>query len=325
MKYVVGLVLLLSALAAGNPVLVTFVNEFGFDGDGLGWVELHAEPSAGDVDMTGWLLTTSTSICTLAYYLPVDGFLIVDSASLAGGQYGRGTFRLNPAGDHITVLTDEQYSDEVEFPLLPAGQGRAPTPPNGGSVSVLNVSGAWMQTINWYIDSTPTPEQDNDDYSTVTGVVTWASGRGFYEVDVVASGPMGSTYCALSASGQTYETPGLGAGRYAVTAHGWPGGETVSYPESVDVGYSQTLPDINLHFDSTGVEESGPLTAYSSQPTATVLTASGLKRLARSVVFDAMGRRVVNPKPGVYFVMSEPSAVSRQPSAVFVRKVVIAR
>jgi hypothetical protein len=323
MKYAVLPVLLLAALAVGNPVLVTFVNEFGFDGDGLGWVELHAEPSAGDVDMTGWLLTTSTSICTLAYYLPIDGFLIVDSASLAGGQYGRGTFRLNPAGDHITVLTDEQYSDEVEFPLLPAGQGRAPTPPNWASASVLNVSGAWMQAINWYIDSTPTLEQDNDDYSNVTGIVTWASGRGFYEVDVVASGPMGSTYCALTASGQTYETPGLGAGRYAVTAHGWPGGETVSYPESVDVGYSQTLPDINLHFDSTGVEESGQPTAYSLQPTATILSASGVKRLASSVIFDAMGRRVLGPKPGVYFVRDAHAQAQAQAQAV--RKVIIQR
>jgi hypothetical protein len=53
--------------------------------------------------------------------------------------------------------------------------------------------------------------------------------------------------------------------------------------------------------------------------------ASGVKRLASCVVFDAAGRRVVNPKPGVYFVMSEPSAVSRQPSAVTVRKVVLQR
>jgi hypothetical protein len=44
-----------------------------------------------------------------------------------------------------------------------------------------------------------------------------------------------------------------------------------------------------------------------------------------AVAFDAMGRRVVNPRPGVYFVRSEPSAVSRQPSAVIVRKVILQR
>jgi hypothetical protein len=53
---------------------------------------------------------------------------------------------------------------------------------------------------------------------------------------------------------------------------------------------------------------------------------SVLRRLPPgAVVFDAMGRRVVNPKPGVYFVREEPSAASRQPSAVTVRKVIIQR
>jgi hypothetical protein len=42
---------------------------------------------------------------------------------------------------------------------------------------------------------------------------------------------------------------------------------------------------------------------------------------AGAVVFDAMGRRVLNPKPGVYFVR----AVSGKPSAVSCHKVVIQR
>jgi len=50
--------------------------------------------------------------------------------------------------------------------------------------------------------------------------------------------------------------------------------------------------------------------------------ASGVKRLASSLVFDAMGRRVVNPRSGILFVR-EPSAADGQPSAV--RKVVITR
>jgi hypothetical protein len=42
-----------------------------------------------------------------------------------------------------------------------------------------------------------------------------------------------------------------------------------------------------------------------------------------AAVFDAMGRMVLNPKPGVYFVREEPQAASPSPQAV--RKVVIAR
>jgi hypothetical protein len=54
--------------------------------------------------------------------------------------------------------------------------------------------------------------------------------------------------------------------------------------------------------------------------------ASVVRRLpAGAVVFDAMGRSVVSPKPGVYFVRAEPPAVGREPSAVTVRKVIIQR
>jgi len=64
--------------------------------------------------------------------------------------------------------------------------------------------------------------------------------------------------------------------------------------------------------------------ATASRPAARGLLPTIMRRLpAGAVAFDAMGRMVVNPKPGVYFVRTEPSAASRQPSAVIVRKVVI--
>jgi hypothetical protein len=58
---------------------------------------------------------------------------------------------------------------------------------------------------------------------------------------------------------------------------------------------------------------------------ATILTGtSGVKRLAACVVFDAMGRRVLNPRSGVFFIR-EPPAVGGRLSAVPVRKIVIQR
>ena len=321
MKYVTLSVLLLSALAAGNPTLETYVNEFGFDDDGLGWVELHAAPYPDEVNMSDWLLTTNTSVCTLAYTLPYEGFLVVDSVSLAGGDYGHGTFRLDPAGDTIRLFAGPQFEDEVAFPVLPADWGRAPMPPDHGSASVLNEEAGYAQSINWYIDSTPTPGWYNNDYSMVTGTVTWAPGRNFYMVYVAVSGPMGNAYSLVVASGDTYEATGLGAGRYEVYARDWSSGERVFYSDSVDVGYSQTVPDINLDFDPPGVEEGQQPAACGPRPAARVI-----RRLpVDAVAFDAMGRRAVNPKPGVYFVVSEPSAVSRQPSAVTIRKVILQR
>jgi hypothetical protein len=185
-----------------------------------------------------------------------------------------------------------------------------------GSASVLNVPSALSQTINWYVDSTSTAGMNNDDYSSVTGTVTWAPSRNFYEVEVAVHGPTGGSYSAVAASGQSYLAQGLGAGRYAVTARGQPGNVVVSYPDSVDVGYSQTLSNINLEFDPDAIAESFGHQKASSRLAATVLSgASGVRRLASSVVFDAMGRRVLDPKSGVFFV--------REPSAV--RKVVVQR
>jgi len=75
--------------------------------------------------------------------------------------------------------------------------------------------------------------------------------------------------------------------------------------------------------DVVGVRESPRPQVVSRKPAATVLSgASRVKSLASCVVFDAMGRRVRNPRSGILFVR-EPSAVGGGPSAV--HKVVVAR
>jgi len=302
MKHVLVLLSALAALATANPVLVTLVNEFGFYGDSLGWVELHLEPFGYLPDMTGWVVTTNTSACTLTRTIPPGGFLVLDSASLAGGAYGRGTFRLNPTGDKIQLLPDSSnswFADQVEFPVLPAGSGKSPLPPVYASASVFNHEDeTGRQTTNWYIDSTPTVGWDNDDYSSVAGTVKWAPTRDFHHFDIVVSGPMGWAWTGVDASGQRYEALGLGAGRYEVQAREWGACETiVSYPESVDVGYSQMLPGVNFDFDPPeGVKAQTP-----SRRPATVVRSLP----KRAVAFDAMGRRALNPKSGVYFVRDE--------------------
>jgi YVTN family beta-propeller protein len=71
----------------------------------------------------------------------------------------------------------------------------------------------------------------------------------------------------------------------------------------------------------SGVEESPKPQASSYKPEPTVLFgASSIKRLASSVIFDAMGRRVANPKSGVYFVTERDAR-----STVHARKIVIQR
>ena len=75
--------------------------------------------------------------------------------------------------------------------------------------------------------------------------------------------------------------------------------------------------------DSAGVAESRKPQAPSNKPGVTILAgASSMERLASYIIFDAMGRRVLSPRPGVYFVMAEGRGVG---DAGRIRKVVIQR
>jgi len=69
-----------------------------------------------------------------------------------------------------------------------------------------------------------------------------------------------------------------------------------------------------------GIEKTPSAKSRTTYGGPTILSeASSIKRLASSVVFDAMGRRVINPKPGVYFVREAQA----QAQAQAIRKVVI--
>jgi len=75
-------------------------------------------------------------------------------------------------------------------------------------------------------------------------------------------------------------------------------------------------------FYGGGVEESPNAEVRMPNRGPTVLSGDSFQSLKSSVVFDAMGRRMLNPRSGVLFIR-EPSAVGGQPSVV--REVVIAR
>ncbi len=84
---------------------------------------------------------------------------------------------------------------------------------------------------------------------------------------------------------------------------------------------SLTMGDV-WYSSGLGVEESRQPQASSSRLGPTILSrASGFRRLASCEVFDAMGRRAVNPKPGVYFVRS----TFDNRYSTLVTKVVVAR
>ena len=127
-----------AAVVAANPFVETYLNEVSVDSTHQ-FVELHCAPMPQSVDLSGWRILTSLSTCTLTCQLQYDSFLVVDSAALANGDVGHGTFRLNPLGDSVFLLNDTGYvEDGVRFPKYPTGHGSAPQPPATGSLAFWN-------------------------------------------------------------------------------------------------------------------------------------------------------------------------------------------
>lgn len=166
----IGLLVLGIGLAFANPILVTVINEVGIREDGQGWVELHAEPAGGAFDLNGARLITTSSVCTLSCSLRYNEFIIIDSAVISQGIIGRGSFRLNHDSEIVVLIHPEPFPQEsVSYPVIPAGWKTAPGPPIGSSIAMFNDGSS---VTNWYVDSTPTPGEDNDNYSIIQGTVT---------------------------------------------------------------------------------------------------------------------------------------------------------
>jgi hypothetical protein len=77
-----------------------------------------------------------------------------------------------------------------------------------------------------------------------------------------------------------------------------------------------------FQYYGAGVEETSNVERRMSNGATMLSRASAARYLSSGVAFDAMGRRVLNPRPGVLFV---PEAVSGARSAGRVRKVIVAR
>ncbi|MEO0005261.1 MAG: hypothetical protein ABIK49_04585 [candidate division WOR-3 bacterium] len=309
------LLLLGIGLAFANPIIITFINEVGIREDGQGWVELHSEPELGEVfDLNGAQLLTTSSVCTLSCSLRYDEFIIIDSAVLSQGIIGRGSFRLNPDSDRIVLIPPEPYpAERVSYPVIPTGWKRAPAPPRGGSIAIFNDGSV---VTNWYIDSTPTPGEDNDNYSTIQGTVTWDSGLQVIDGCVIVSGDYGTGYWEIYPQPVEYQFRGLGAGRFWVGAMVYivgHGGITVPYPESVDVGYSETRSGINIHISLQAIEEK-EMERDKEKMSGRATIVKEIKKImindqSSMTILDASGRRVKEfdkvLAPGVYFVKEE--------------------
>jgi len=244
-------------------------------------------------------------------------FLVLDSALLGEGLYGRGTFRLNPGSDSIHVRTTGQYPPDWLF--YGPGHPLTPAPSLSASTSVWNEACYENQSITYYADSTPTPGHENDDFCSISGTVATQGGESLSYAAVTASGQHGQA-SACSWDGNRYAINGLQPGVYWVgcDAHMLSGAQYyATYPDSVVVGYSQYVTGIDFLFPPTGVAEQPGPAGQRSEPGPTVLPDA-----AKLVLYDVRGRRVRNPGPGVYFVRE---LVPGSAGQYRMRKLIIAR
>jgi hypothetical protein len=304
MKNIVFGLTLLAAVVRANPVVETIISEVGLYPDSSAWLELHFLPNEDGQDLTGWRIVTSTSACTLSCWLGPWDFIVVDSSLLAGRDSAHGTFRLNPVTDTVVV-----YRDTSPYPfdmwVYSPESAVVPVPSVEASTSFWNEDAAMSQSLSWWPDSTPTPGYRNDDYGVITGAVFGVGGARPTYAWVYARGRTGRAEACDWVGARQYTIRGLAAGKYEVSSYAeFPGGGGWAfYAESVMVGYSDSVAGIDLEFPYAGVAESW------TTPVA--------PRAGAAVVFDALGRRVTEPRGGVYFV--------RPANGLPVRKVVIAR
>lgn len=254
MKRVMLIILLAAALAAANPVAITLLSEFSAD-SAHQWLELHPLPGWGFTDdtlaLTGWRVVTSTSACTLNCVLYQDSpFVVIDSTGLATHEVGSGSFRLKPDSDSIHLYGTGNpwpWDEYVNYPVTPTDAGSSLAPPQHCSAAFWNYDGVMDQCFNWYIDSIPTPGYYNAHSSTITGSITVADSV-IYDVMVIARG-LHTGCCFYDGYDTSYGVGGLGAGTYQLEADVLtPHGELQGfYPESVEVGYNQTVSGININ------------------------------------------------------------------------------
>jgi hypothetical protein len=265
MKRLVLLVLFFAGLAAANPVAITLLSEFSAD-SAHQWLELCPLPGwcfTGDTfALTGWRVVTSTSACTLNYVLSRDSpFVVIDSTGLATHQVGSGSFRLRPDSDFIDLYGTGNpwpWNEYVNYPVTPTDAGNSLAPPQHCSAAFWNYDGSMSQCFNWYIDSMPTPGDFNTHYSTIAGsVIVEESLVPSSELLVEARGE--HAYCCFFEAYDTsdFAIGGLGAGWYHLEAYLFgPHGEIHRYyPDSVEVGYNQTVSGISIDLRAGGVAE----------------------------------------------------------------------
>lgn len=253
------LTFILISLNYANPILVSYLSEIQAAPDSLQRIELYAIPSfGGGINLGGWTIHTHAGVATINpnVFLPVNGYVTIDATNTTG------IFHINENNDVVSIYSNNGYLiQSVSWPSSQVNWNHAPAPPIGGSICLYRnpdyYFNLYLDVINWYVDSTPTLNMANDDYSIISGRLLNSQGQGCVNYYVYADGRNGQA-CNVSDNQGYYNLLGLGEGKYWITVWRYQNQNFVqvgNYPESIYVGYSQHLSNININLPISDIRE----------------------------------------------------------------------
>jgi hypothetical protein len=210
------------------------------------------------------------------------------------------TLSVAVSGEYAYVGAEKLMTVLISDPTHPVTVGSCPT---YGPATCVTVSGWYAYVVDW--ESLLVVRVADPTHP----VQVWQQRGDFGGVAVSGSylyvGAKGVKVFSLADPGHPFET-----GHYTIA------GTSGAAGVAADGDYAYVACSweglLIFQYYGPGVEESHKPQAVSHKPATTHVRSLP----ARAAAFDAMGRRVVSPKAGVYFLRSEPSAVSGQPSSV---------
>jgi hypothetical protein len=203
-----------------------------------------------------------------------------------GGEHGRSVQQTTDSGYIVAGYTSS------------FGKG-------GCDVYLIKVSASgetlWTRTYGGTNDDAGKSAQQTADGGYVIAGVTYSFGAGYADVYLIKTDAQGDTLWT-----RTYGGPGADeAWQVQQTADG--GYVIAGFTSSFGAGGDDVYlikTDAEGHVGVAEERRWAPTPSF--KQAATVLSgASGVRRLASCVVFDSMGRRVLNPRSGILFVRDE--------------------